>query len=136
MPLSVIAGRERVTLTLRGRNLTDAFYGEYSGYPTTNVYLGAPRSVEFPAGTLLIDAARPHLIRRLHLWLGLSVGAMFVVLGLTGSALVFYEAIDALLHPEIGQAADGPAPGWDSHVWGQALATVRRSGRSEPGHGA
>ena len=34
------------TLTLRGRNLTDAFYGEYSGYPTTNVYIGAPRSVE------------------------------------------------------------------------------------------
>ena len=64
-------------------------------------------------------------IRRLHLWLGLSVGALFVVLGLTGSALVFYEAIDALLHPEIRQAADGPAPGWDSPVWGQALATVR-----------
>ncbi|TXI22454.1 MAG: TonB-dependent siderophore receptor [Roseateles sp.] len=34
------------TLTLRGRNLTNAFYGEYSGYPSTNVYLGAPRSVE------------------------------------------------------------------------------------------
>ncbi len=34
------------TLTLRGRNLTNAFYGEYSGYPTTNVYLGAPRSFE------------------------------------------------------------------------------------------
>jgi iron complex outermembrane receptor protein len=34
------------TLTLRGRNLTDAFYGEYSGYPTTNIYIGAPRSVE------------------------------------------------------------------------------------------
>ncbi len=34
------------TLTLRGRNLTNAFYGEYSGYPTTNIYLGAPRSVE------------------------------------------------------------------------------------------
>jgi iron complex outermembrane receptor protein len=34
------------TLTLRGRNLSNAFYGEYSGYPTTNVYLGAPRSVE------------------------------------------------------------------------------------------
>ncbi|KAK0338766.1 hypothetical protein LTR94_037235, partial [Friedmanniomyces endolithicus] len=26
----------QATLTLRGRNLTDAFYGEYSGYPTTN----------------------------------------------------------------------------------------------------
>jgi len=36
----------RASLTLRGRNLTDAFYGEYSGYPATNVYIGAPRSVE------------------------------------------------------------------------------------------
>lgn len=34
------------TLTLRGRNLSDAFYGEYSGYPATNVYIGAPRSFE------------------------------------------------------------------------------------------
>lgn len=33
-------------VTLRGRNLGDAFYGEYSGYPTTNVYIGAPRSFE------------------------------------------------------------------------------------------
>jgi len=34
------------TLTLRGRNLANAFYGEYSGYPATNVYIGAPRSFE------------------------------------------------------------------------------------------
>lgn len=34
------------TLTLRGRNLTDAFYGEYSGYGSTDIYVGAPRSVE------------------------------------------------------------------------------------------
>ena len=39
-----VAGQ--ATLTLRGRNLTDAFYGEYSGYPATNVYIGAPRSFE------------------------------------------------------------------------------------------
>lgn len=39
------------TLTLRGRNLTDAFYGEYSGYPTTNVYIGAPRSFEAALAT-------------------------------------------------------------------------------------
>ena len=43
--LSVPVG-DRATLTLRGRNLTDAFYGEYSGYPTTNVYIGAPRLVD------------------------------------------------------------------------------------------
>ncbi|MET4896514.1 TonB-dependent receptor [Sphingomonadaceae bacterium jetA1] len=34
------------TVTLRGRNLTNRFYGEYSGYPSTNIYIGAPRSFE------------------------------------------------------------------------------------------
>lgn len=34
------------TLTFRGRNLTNRFYGEYSGYPTTNIYIGAPRSFD------------------------------------------------------------------------------------------
>ena len=41
----------RATLTLRERNLTDTFYGEYSGYPTTNVYIGAPRSFEVALAT-------------------------------------------------------------------------------------
>jgi iron complex outermembrane receptor protein len=41
----------QATLTLRGRNLTDAFYGEYSGYPNTNVYIGAPRSFEVALAT-------------------------------------------------------------------------------------
>lgn len=35
-----------VSLSVRGRNLTDAFYGEYSGYPSTNIYIGAPRGVD------------------------------------------------------------------------------------------
>lgn len=34
------------SVSLRGRNLTDAFYGEYSGYNANNIYIGAPRSVE------------------------------------------------------------------------------------------
>lgn len=41
-----LAVTSHATLTLRGRNLCNAFYGEYSGYPTTNVYIGAPRSFE------------------------------------------------------------------------------------------
>lgn len=65
------------------------------------------------------------LVRRLHLWLGLSVGALFALLGLTGSALVFYEAIDAGLHPQIVVDAAGAAPSWDSPVWDRALETVR-----------
>ncbi|MFT4089836.1 MAG: TonB-dependent receptor [Asticcacaulis sp.] len=42
---------DKATLTLRGRNLTDAFYGEYSGYASTNIYIGAPRSVEIALST-------------------------------------------------------------------------------------
>jgi iron complex outermembrane receptor protein len=33
-------------LTLRGRNLFDALYADWSGYGATQVYLGAPRSVD------------------------------------------------------------------------------------------
>lgn len=41
----------QATMTIRGRNLTDAFYGEYSGYPSTNVYIGTPRSFEIALAT-------------------------------------------------------------------------------------
>ena len=41
----------RLSLTLRGRNLTDAFYGEYSGYAVTDIYIAAPRSVEVSVAT-------------------------------------------------------------------------------------
>lgn len=60
-----------------------------------------------------------HWVRKLHLWLGLGLGGLFVLLGLTGSILAFYPELDALLHPEIRVEASGP-PDWD-----RALATVR-----------
>lgn len=34
------------TLSLRGRNLTDAFYADWSGYASGLVFVGAPRSVD------------------------------------------------------------------------------------------
>lgn len=34
------------TLTLRGRNLTDEFYADWSGYSATQVYIGEPRTLE------------------------------------------------------------------------------------------
>jgi len=73
------------------------------------------------------------LIRRIHLWLGLSVGAVFVLLGLTGSALVFYVEIDRLLHPETRAEAAVNAPGWNSPVWDRALATGRAHMHGAPG---
>jgi uncharacterized iron-regulated membrane protein len=65
------------------------------------------------------------LIRRVHMWLGLSLGLLFVLLGLTGSALVFYPEIDAALHPQVQLEAAGPAPAWNSAVWDAALQTGR-----------
>jgi hypothetical protein len=37
---------------------------------------------------------------QIHLYLGLSLGAIFAVVGLTGSLIVFWQPIDALLNPE------------------------------------
>lgn len=61
-------------------------------------------------------------VRKVHLWLGLSLGGLFVLLGLTGSLLVFYPEIDAMLHPAMAvETRQGP-PDWD-----RALATVRQA---------
>jgi iron complex outermembrane recepter protein len=38
------------TLTLRGRNLTDKFYADWSGYASGLVFVGAPRSFEVSLG--------------------------------------------------------------------------------------
>lgn len=58
-------------------------------------------------------------VRKVHLCLGLSLGSLFVLLGLTGSVLTFYPELDALLHPEI-QVEDSGPPDWD-----RALSTIR-----------
>lgn len=62
------------------------------------------------------------LLARLHLWLGLTLGALFVVTGLSGTALVFYVEIDALLHP--GQHAEGQA---GPAAFDTAMVTLRRT---------
>lgn len=41
------------------------------------------------------------LLNQIHKWIGLSIGGIFVLLGLTGSFLVFYPEIDLLLHPKL-----------------------------------
>lgn len=66
------------------------------------------------------------LLRRLHLWLGLGLGLLFALLGITGSALVFYVEIDAALNRGVIGPASSPAPGWSSPVWDRTLATARR----------
>jgi uncharacterized iron-regulated membrane protein len=45
--------------------------------------------------------------RRLHLWIGLAGGIIFVLLGLTGSALVYQDEILSLLYPQQMRVAAG-----------------------------
>lgn len=48
------------------------------------------------------------LLRRLHLWLGLTFGLVMALSGLTGSMLVWIHEIDAALNPELFHVAAAP----------------------------
>lgn len=48
-------------------------------------------------------------LRIVHLWFGLTLGFILVILGLTGTALAWYDELDAALNPTLLHAA--PAPG-------------------------
>lgn len=64
-------------------------------------------------------------VRKFHLWMGLALGGLFALLGLTGSILTFYPEFDALLHPEIrvaGHAPENYTPDWD-----RSLTTLRKA---------
>lgn len=49
------------------------------------------------------------LFRQLHLWIGLCFGGLFVLSGLTGSAIVWLHELDSMLNPDLFHAV--PAPG-------------------------
>lgn len=51
---------------------------------------------------------------RIHLWLGLGLGGLFALLGLTGSVLVFYLEVDGLLNPRIQVTAPAAPPAPDA----------------------
>ncbi|MFV0623674.1 PepSY-associated TM helix domain-containing protein [Sphingomonas sp. ac-8] len=58
----------------------------------------------------------------MHLWIGVVLGALFALVGLTGSALVFYRGIDGALHPAVRSA-----PGARPDSWEAVLAALRRA---------
>lgn len=65
------------------------------------------------------------VLRQIHLWLGLTLGVLFALLGLTGSALVFYVEIDHALNLPATTQSAAAAPGWESQQWDRALDTGR-----------
>jgi len=53
--------------------------------------------------------SRRKLWREVHFWLGLVAGTTLVVIGLTGSLLVYFKEIDAWLNPHLHVVAAPPA---------------------------
>ena len=66
------------------------------------------------------------LLRQIHLYVGLCFGGIFVLCGLTGSAIAWQHEFDSMLNPDLfqvapaaGVSADGPgslppSPGQDT----------------------
>lgn len=65
--------------------------------------------------------------RRLHLWIGLAGGILFVLLGLTGSALVYQDEILSLLAPQQMHVTAGE-PAAPSRILAAAQSALPASG--------
>lgn len=59
---------------------------------------------------------RPHSVRfrrwmfQIHLWVGTALALYAVIIGLTGSILVFRDQLEGMTHPEIGRVTNPQAP--------------------------
>ena len=60
---------------------------------------------------------------RLHRWLGLGLGAVFVLFGLTGSLLVFYVGIDEAIEPALAV----PMPDPQVRSWQTVLEALQQA---------
>lgn len=64
---------------------------------------------------MLLRAHSRRLARRLHRGLGLGLGLLLVLLGLSGSLLVYYVELDAAVDPVFaGRPAGGSEPSWQA----------------------
>jgi uncharacterized iron-regulated membrane protein len=55
----------------------------------------------------MITGSTRKFFRRLHLYIGVGLGAIFVILGLTGSLIAWLPELDAALNPELLQSSAG-----------------------------
>jgi uncharacterized iron-regulated membrane protein len=85
---------------------------------------------------VIADAAVPVAVPRrrvravlawLHLWVGLTVGVVFAVVGLSGSALVFHEELLRWQHPQLAAGATQVDPAVLERIVDRGRATGLRS---------
>ena len=75
-----------------------------------------------------------YLFAKLHLYAGLWFGTLFVLLGLTGSAIAWMPELDAYLNPSLLQASN-PAPGQVFQVTPRTLQMVVERLAADPVYG-
>lgn len=68
-------------------------------------------------------------LRRLHLWLGLALGGLVALAGLTGSILAFYPELDDTLHPALASVPGDARP----RSWQAVYDALRRDHPDRPG---
>ena len=64
------------------------------------------------------------VLRTVHLWIGLIVGVPLVVVCLSGSALVWHDALEGWMHPERRPSSQGDAMLPPSHYLGAAAKVL------------
>lgn len=67
----------------------------------------------------------------LHRWLGLGLGLILVVVGLTGSLFVFYRELREVLEPERMRVEAPPGGLEQMRTWGEILAAADAAARPE-----
>jgi uncharacterized iron-regulated membrane protein len=77
-------------------------------YPSAAASSSAGTNAPRRAGTLA--PSRRSLLLKLHLWLGLSVGALLALIGLSGSAMIFRFELERLCFPALMRTHSEPGP--------------------------
>ena len=76
--------------------------------PIAPVSLSARTNAPRGAGTL--PFSRRSLLLQIHLWLGLSLGALLALIGLSGSAMIFRFELERLCFPALMHTHSEPGP--------------------------
>src|SRR4051794_22819795 len=78
-------------------------------------------------GQLRLPMRPRAVLRKLHLWLALPLGGLFVLTAGSGALLVFGPEIDRALHPRLFRATPGPDVGLDRVAAAVARAFAGRA---------
>lgn len=69
-----------------------------------------PKKAPRKTGTIIFNWKGHYLLQKIHLWIGIIIGVIFSLSGLTGSILVFDDELDAYFNSELWHVSPQPGP--------------------------